>query len=676
MDGKAAYLWDNVRRLSLSQIYWRLRNRTVLQRFVDPWLVRRQVKYAPTSVVPGSGVSEKLFLESVRRHARETAFFASDNAASVRSGRSLAEDEVDRWIALADDVLAGRYPIVGEDCYELGFPPARWDENPSHDFEWQVALFRLRLFAVALAKAHAYTGDRRYSEGCESVVQDWIDRNPMGTPMSTAPMQITVRLHGWFWAFRILLASDALTPEFTIRFISSMTRQTDFLCGRLERDLNENHLLYNYFTLFMASVVLPVPVRASKWRTIGHEGLLTEIRRQFHPDGLHAEQSTGYHVSVTVLLVEWLWLCRNHGIDVPEWATKAVERAIEACLPFWKPGPSLWLMSDAFYSFLSWNLVDDVRTSLIVGADLLGRDDLLGELDRPSEWSCWFLGDRTEPVFDRRPSEPTPVRDGACSAGGYHAVRTGIGEDLESLVFDGGPYALPHVAGHAHSDCLSVVWSIGKQEILTDPGIWVYHPSEESSAFKRTACHNTLMIDEQDHGFLWTFHRWCFLPNVRMHAFERRGDGYFFDGEHDGYRRLEDPVTHRRRMWYIPGEALLIEDEIVGAGRHAVQLGYQFGVGMDVATDGTEIRFSAGPISGTLLVCSAGQGLLPSVEQATVCPDYNVRREAMRAVFKADWSPGGPRIESVFRIAGHENLTVDEIRARVRRSAPQPVTVS
>ena len=461
------------------------------------------------------------------------------------------------------------------------------------------------------------------------------------------------------------MSANALDSEFVLRFVSSMTVQTDFLCNRLEKDLNENHLLYNYFTIFLASIALPVPARTEHWRAIGQKGMLTELERQFHPDGMHAEQSTGYHVSMTVLYVEWLWLCRSHGIEVPPWASDAIQRAIDVCLLFWKPGPSLWLMSDAFYSFMSWNLTDDVRTSLMVGASLLGRDDLIDEVDRPSEWSCWMLGERVDGLVGDKPSKPPATASRAGSAGGYHVVRSGTGADLESFAFDAGPYAMPHVAGHGHSDCLSVVWSVGAQEILTDPGIWVYHPSEESAAFKRTACHNTVMIDGQDHAVMWTFHRWCYLPTVKTHAFERRGEGFFFDGQHDGYERLAAPLTHRRRVWYVPGVALLIEDGFQGAGEHDVQLTYQFGTGLDLQADGEGLRFSGAGVSGRM---SVGQGegrLSPTLERAIVCPDYGVRRDAWRGVFRTAWSPGRATIETLFVLGGYEELDATAVRARV-----------
>jgi uncharacterized heparinase superfamily protein len=674
---KAVYFWDNIRRQSLSQLYWRVRNRIVLQKLVDPWLVRRHITQAPKKAVPGVGVSPDQFFEAARAHAAQQPFFGQDDARIIAAARRDAGAEVRCWIALADEVLAGRYPIVGEESFDLGFPPERWDRNPSRDFEWQVALHRLRLFGVALAKARAYTGEARYSDGFQTVVNDWIDRHPMGTPLATFPMQTTVRLHGCFWAYRILMAADALDREFVLRFVSSMTVQTDFLCNRLERDLNENHLLYNYFTVFLASIALPVPARASRWRAIGQRGMLTELERQFHSDGLHAEQSTGYHVSMTVLCVEWLWLCRSHGIEVPRWAWEAIERAIDACLLFWKPGPALWLMSDAFYSFMSWNLVDDVRTSLLVGASLFDRDDLLDEVDRPSEWSCWMLGERVGELLARNATQQPDTASRQRSAGGYHVVRTGSGADLESFAFDGGPFAMPHVAGHGHSDCLSVVWSVGRQEILTDPGIWVYHPSEASAAFKRTACHNTVMIDGKDHAALWTFHRWCFLPTIQTHAFERRGEGFFLDGEHDGYERLATPLTHRRRIWYLPGAALLIEDGFRGAGEHAVQSSFQFGVGLDVDSDGKEgVRFCGGNVSGRMSVIQGDRPLAPELEQAIVCPDYNVRRGAWRCAFRTVWSPGCPMIETLFVLGGTEGMDAGAVRARVGDRTTVPTTES
>jgi hypothetical protein len=248
---------------------------------------------------------------------------------------------------------------------------------------------------------------------------------------------------------------------------------------------------------------------------------------------------------------------------------------------------------------------------------------------------------------------------------GYYAVSDSRPSVREHFLVDGGPFGLAHVPGHGHSDSLSFVWRVCGQDVLTDRGIWVYEPSEESLAFKRGLAHNTVTIDGQDQAFLWRFMRWCFLPNVTTHCFEQRGEGYFFDGEHDGYRRLREPVIHRRRISYLPAEAILVEDLLTGEGSHEVAIVYQFGVGMSAElADGT-VRFRSDAVSGRLSVICRSQALPCAIEETTVCPDYGVVRKAPRCMFRLSWTPGSPVVESVFTLDGFDHVGADAIRTRV-----------
>ncbi len=57
-------------------------------------------------------------------------------------------------------------------------------------------------------------------------------------------------------------------------------------------------------------------------------------------------------------------------------------------------------------------------------------------------------------------------------------------------LFDAGPFG-PGGAGHSHSDTLSLVVTVGDQEVLIDSGTFSYMDPEWRPRFRGSAAHNT-----------------------------------------------------------------------------------------------------------------------------------------------------------------------------------------
>jgi hypothetical protein len=79
-----------------------------------------------------------------------------------------------------------------------------------------------------------------------------------------------------------------------------------------------------------------------------------------------------------------------------------------------------------------------------------------------------------------------------------------------------------------------------------------------------TAVHNTVTVDRQDQmkmvsRFTWT--NWA--KGKVLHHDEKT-----WWGEHDGYRRLSAPVTHKRTVLSLPGDRWLIVDHLHGNQNH------------------------------------------------------------------------------------------------------------
>jgi hypothetical protein len=88
----------------------------------------------------------------------------------------------------------------------------------------------------------------------------------------------------------------------------------------------------------------------------------------------------------------------------------------------------------------------------------------------------------------------------------------------------------------------------------------------------RTVVHNTVTIDRRDQmrrvgRFLWV--DWA-QATGHSHSAPDRSCVDFFQGEHDGYRRLG--VKHRRTVQRLARAGWMILDDLLGAGEHDARL--------------------------------------------------------------------------------------------------------
>ncbi|HJR71936.1 MAG TPA: heparinase II/III-family protein, partial [Gammaproteobacteria bacterium] len=111
-------------------------------------------------------------------------------------------------------------------------------------------------------------------------------------------------------------------------------------------------------------------------------------------------------------------------------------------------------------------------------------------------------------------------------------------------------------------------------EFLVDPGTYTYHPEGPWRAyFRGTAAHNTVRIDNQDQSEPGGPFMWLRKANAACSFWHSSALTDVFEGWHDGYLRLADPVLHRRRIKLDKQTRhIFIDDTLEMAGEHDVEL--------------------------------------------------------------------------------------------------------
>ncbi len=132
--------------------------------------------------------------------------------------------------------------------------------------------------------------------------------------------------------------------------------------------------------------------------------------------------------------------------------------------------------------------------------------------------------------------------------GGYYVLGCEFDTPEEiRLVADAGALGYRSIAAHGHADALSFTLSAGGREFLIDPGTYAYHTQGAwRSYFRGTSAHNTVCIDGEDQSVQGGSFMWLKKANAGCSLWLSSAEKDCFEGWHDGYRRLDDPVKHRR----------------------------------------------------------------------------------------------------------------------------------
>jgi len=220
------------------------------------------------------------------------------------------------------------------------------------------------------------------------------------------------------------------------------------------------------------------------------------------------------------------------------------------------------------------------QSLLATGSVLFARGDFRHKAGCFDDKSRWLLGDEAAATFAALPADSSGARlQRSFEVGGCYV----LGSDFESprevrLIVDAAPLGYLAIAAHGHADALSFVLSVAGRPMLIDPGTYAYHTQPLwREYFRGTSAHNTLRVDGQDQSvsggpFLWTDH-----ASTRRLALELGADRERLVAEHDGYRRLTEPVVHRREIEYQRSTRLIrVTDKLRGSSAHRVEIFWHF----------------------------------------------------------------------------------------------------
>jgi len=180
------------------------------------------------------------------------------------------------------------------------------------------------------------------------------------------------------------------------------------------------------------------------------------------------------------------------------------------------------------------------------------------------------------PAQQISPADAAPLESRGFAASGYYLLQwQGPGlRDRVSVFFDCAELGFGTIAAHGHADALHVAVRAFGEDVLVDPGTYDYFRYPEwRDYYRSTRGHNTLAVDGEDQSVMHGSFLWGPRAVPRCLEWTPGPGGGIVAGEHDGYTRLADPVTHSRRLELNRAtRSLVITDTVTMQAEHELRL--------------------------------------------------------------------------------------------------------
>jgi heparinase II/III-like protein len=551
----------------------------------------------------------------------------------------------DAVVSAADAAISGRFDLLGYAGLSFG-DPVDWHLDPlsgrraplvhwsridvldpsvvgDSKVTWELNRHQ---WLVGLGQAYRLTGDERYAGAAARAFEHWLRANPPGIGINWASsLEASLRIISWCWTLVLIRDSEVLSPA---RFEAAL-QAVWIHAAHVERHLStyfspNTHLTGEALGLFYAGVLFPELRPAARWRATGLRLLVAESRRQVHADGVHFELSTCYQRYMLETHLHLLVLARRNAVPVPAEVEEHARLMTDFLVAVRRPDGTVPQIGDGDGGDLmplARRGPEDLRGVFATAAALWGRPDHAWAAGGPAPETLWMLGDAGQEAWRAlQPSPPVLPASRLFPNAGYVVMRSGWDADSHQLVFDAGPMGCPLTAGHGHADLLSIQCAAFGETFLVDPGTGSYVNEDGwRSFFRGTAAHSTVTVDGEGQARPLGPFVWDRRPAARLLAWRIGGHVEFAEGEHDAYRRLLDPVRHRRRVLFVERRFWVVIDDLQGAAPHEVEVRFQFAP-LPVAPEGEGWVRALGRRRGLLVRALAARPLSIRVGEGRAAP--------------------------------------------------------
>lgn len=435
---------------------------------------------------------------------------------------------------------------------------------------WELGRFPHAYDLGRAAVLAAPDDQQRFAKTFWSHVESFAAQNPVGFGVhSHSGQEIVVRCVALLFAaetFHSLgLATERDLGRLSELFYAS-AHHVEVYIDFARYAVYNNHLIAEAFGLLFFAELFPHANESARWRRYGGELLEEAVRSQFAADGGYIQNSHNYHRIALQYLVWCNVLWRNAGVPSPSSVMVAMDRSVDFLLAHQNAAdgslPNFGSNDGGLPSLLTSCDYTDFRPTILSACAALNRDSPYpaGPWD---EEAGWFFGS-----IPRGNSRPEPTGCASFPVSGYHVLR------MSPDTF--ASFRCGTIRDRFHQlDMLSVDLYWRGQNVLVDPGSFQYNGAPAwHRHFVGTGAHNTIKVDDEEQMVLFRQFRMLYPTEARLiFASEFLGGG-IARGEHLGYNRLPDGVTHEREVALFGSEepGLVVIDDLRGSAPHTARL--------------------------------------------------------------------------------------------------------
>ena len=583
--------------------------------------------------------------------------FEADARKTAEVQQELFRDETVQLITQATRIASDHcWPLLGlgEKCFGAG--EIDWNLDPLSGFDWPLdyhadiilsrndgsdvrMVWELNRLAhvITLGRAYTVTDDQKFSAEFFRQLASWREQNPVGRGVNwNCAMEVALRAINLLAAFSLFLRA----PQMNEAELTGLLRMFDQHGAHIRRNLEfshiatSNHYLADVTGLLWLGLMLPELESAREWRDFGFGELLREMDKQLLPDGADYEASTGYHRLKVELFLYSFVLCHINGMTIEETYWNKLRGMIEYVRAYLRPDGRAPLIGDSDGGQvlpIVRRTGDDHAYVVALGAAVFQDSRFkIASLPAPEE-VLWILGEQGLRDYQSLPAGETPRSQAFPDAGTYL-----LREDDLYLLFNTSGSGVNGRGSHGHNDALSVEVSAGGTAFVVDPSTYVYTADlKQRHQFRSTAYHSTVEVDGIEQNT--TDEQAPFIigneAEPRVINWERSPDTDVAMAEHDGYRRLSQPVTHRRTVQFDKQKRFWqVEDKFSGEGSHDLKFRFHFAPSLEVKTRSDNMVEARDTINGArLFICAADVDFSPQLEARFSSRDYCAKSESLAA---------------------------------------------
>ncbi len=579
------------------------------------------------------------------------------------------ENKVKNDIILwANQTLDHQFDYLGSGLVKVD--PIDWHSDFKTGFSWQKGNFYRKYVEVDLSndadvkvprelsrchhllwlgEAYLFTKDKKYADEIVFQIENWIDENPLMYSINwCCAMDVSIRAINWMYAVNMIMESPSVSDNFIKILYRSLFEHGFFIYNNLEKGIpySNNHYASDLVGLLFLSQIFPQNKYSKKWWNFALPEFYKEVREQVLPSGVHFEKSISYHRLMTELFAYSLLLLKRIDEYVPIDVEYRIKSMFDFVAHYTKPNGLTPMISDnddgRFLPFYKYDLRDH-RYLLSLAALLYEQPEYKYHTNKCVIDNYFLYGEDSYVKYYQINSTVQMPLSSYHQDAGFAILRS---EDVYLFVVNGGlgkydnPTFKP-LGIHTHADLLSFELAIGENDVLIDPGAYIYTANPKANIeFRSTKKHNTIVIDGRNQYNLYEKNVFVGsnFPFPQYLFIDKHNDYEICIGKYQMMIENGQKLEHQRTFYLYSNTSLLkIEDQIKIAGNHEMEMFFHFAPEMNIYLHDNCIFTIYNDAIDVEMINECTYKLKMNIQDDTVSPSYGKLNQSKTLIVQSEF---------------------------------------